>query len=204
MILILGNIIVKIIGAFFKLPLANIVGADGMGLYNSAFTVYDIFLVVSTAGFTLAISKMVSSCCANGKDGEALQILRVTRNLFIVIGLSATIIMFLGARLFSGLIGNTRSFNCIVMLAPAVTFVSVMCAYRGYYQGTNDMIPTTVSQIVEAVVRLVIGLSVSYFLKIKGYPIEVVAVGAIAGITIGEFSSTFSLAVIHHFKMKGK
>lgn len=204
MILILGNIIVKIIGAFFKLPLANIVGADGMGLYNSSFTVYDIFLVLSTCGFTLAISKMVSASCAKGRDGDALKILRVTRNLFICIGLVATTIMFFGARLFSVLIGNTRSFNCIVMLAPAVTFVAVMCAYRGYYQGTNDMIPTTVSQIVEAVVRLIIGLSVSYFLKVQGYPIEVVAAGAIAGITIGEFSSTFSLGLIHHYKRKGK
>lgn len=204
MILIVGNIIVKIIGAFFKLPLANIVGADGMGLYNSSFTVYDIFLVLSTAGFTLAISKMVSSCCAKGRDGEALQILKVTRNLFIVIGLSASVIMFFGAKLFASLIGNTRSFYCILLLAPAVTFVSVMCAYRGYYQGTNDMIPTTVSQITEAVVRLIFGLSVSYILKINGQPIEIVAAGAIVGITLGELSSTGSLALIHHFKRKGK
>lgn len=204
MILIIGNIIVKIIGAFFKLPLANIIGADGMGLYNSSFTVYDIFLVLSTAGYTLAISKMVSTCCAHGKDGEALQILKITRNLFFVIGLVFSAVMFLGARIYAQMIGNTRSFFCILMLSPAVLFVSLMCAYRGYYQGTNDMIPTTVSQVVEAIARLIIGLAVSWYLKSKGFGMEVVAAGALAGITFGEFSSTFTLAMIHRFKRRGK
>ena len=204
MILIVGNIIVKIIGAFFKLPLANIIGADGMGLYNSSFTVYDIFLVLSTSGYTLAISKMVSTCYAYGKDGEALEILRITRNLLAVIGLAFSVIMFAGARIFAGLIGNTRSFYCILMLSPAVLLVSIMCSYRGYYQGTNDMIPTTVSQVIEAVVRLVVGLAASAYLKYKGFGMEIVAAGALAGITLGEFSSTFTLAMLHKFKRRGK
>lgn len=204
MVLIAGNIVVKIIGALFKLPLANIIGADGMGLYNASFTVYDIFLVLSTAGYTLAISKMVSSCCAHGRDGEALAILKVTRRLFIFIGLIFTAAMYFGARFFSQLIGNTRSYNCIVMLAPAVLFVSLMCAYRGYYQGTNDMVPTTVSQVVEAIVRLAVGLSLSWYLKSRGYSMEIVAAGAIAGITLGEFSSTFTLAMLHRVKQHGK
>lgn len=204
MILIAGNIIVKIIGACFKLPLANIIGADGMGLYNSSFTVYDIFLVLSTAGYTLAISKMVSTCCARGKDGEALEILRITRNLFIILGLAFTVIMLAGAKFFALLIGNTRSYFCILMLSPAVLFVSIMCSYRGYYQGTNNMIPTTVSQIVEAINRLVIGLAASWYLKVHGYGMEIVSAGALAGITFGEFSSTFTLAMIHRFKMRGK
>jgi stage V sporulation protein B len=204
MILIGGNIVVKIIGALFKLPLANIIGADGMGLYNASFTVYDIFLVLSTAGYTLAISKMVSSCCAHGKDGEALAILKVTRRLFFVIGFIFSLAMFFGAQIFAGLIGNTRSYRCIIMLAPAVLFVSLMCAYRGYYQGTNDMVPTTISQVVEAIVRLVFGLSISWYLKTQGYSIEIVSAGAIVGITIGEFSSTFTLAMMHRFKRRGK
>lgn len=204
MILIVGNIIVKIIGAFFKLPLANIIGADGMGLYNAAFNVYDIFLVLSTAGYTLAISKMVSSCCAQGRDGEALAILKTTKRLFFAIGLFFSLVMFFGARIFARLLGNTRSYYCIIMLAPAVLFVSLMCSYRGYYQGTNDMIPTTVSQVVEAVIRLIFGLSVSWCLKSMGYSMEITAAGAIAGITIGEFSSTFTLAMIHRFKQRGK
>jgi stage V sporulation protein B len=202
LVLITGNIIVKILGALFKLPLANIIGADGMGLYNSSFIVFDIFLVLSTAGFPLAISKMVSKASAMGNDNEALKIFTVSRNLFIIIGISCTVIMLAGSKLFSELIGNTRSYNSMLALAPAILFVSVMSAYRGYYQGTNDMIPTTISQIVEAVCRLVIGLSLSWYLKQAGYGIEIVAVGAIIGITIGEFSATFSLGVIHHFKVK--
>ena len=202
LVLITGNIIVKILGALFKLPLANIIGADGMGLYNASFIVFDIFLVLSTAGFPLAISKMVSKANAMGNDNEALKIFTVSRNLFLIIGISCTVIMLAGSKMFSQLIGNTRSYYAMLALAPAILFVSLMSAYRGYYQGTNDMIPTTISQIVEAVCRLTIGLSLSWYLKQAGYGIEIVAVGAIVGITVGEFSATFSLGVIHHFKVK--
>jgi stage V sporulation protein B len=166
--------------------------------------VFDIFLVLSTSGYTLAISKMVSSCCAHGNDGEALQILKVTKQLFFGIGLFFTVVMFLGAHFFANLISNTRSYYCIIMLAPSVLFISLMCAYRGYYQGTNDMIPTTISQVVEAVLRLVVGLSLSWYLTYKGYGIEIASAGAIAGITLGEFSSTFTLAMIHRVKQKGR
>lgn len=204
MILVAGNIVVKIIGALFKLPLANIIGADGMGLYNASFNVYDIFLVIATAGFPLAISKMVARSAAHGEDGEAVRIFTVSRRTFLFIGFFCSAAMMLGARFFAKLIGNTRALDCILMLGPAVLFVSLMSAYRGFYQGTNDMIPTTVSQVIEAIVRLAVGLSLSWYLKSRGYPGEIVAAGAIVGITIGEFSSTFSLGVIHHFRMRKK
>lgn len=204
MILIIGNIVVKIIGALFKLPLANIIGADGMGLYNAAFNVYDIFLVITTSGYTLAITKMVAKCYARGGDGEALKILSVTRRLFFVIGVVFALIMFLGARFYSRLIGNTRALNCILVLSPAILFVSLMCAYRGYYQGKNDMIPTTISQVTEAIMRLITGLSFSYLLERAGFGTEIVAAGAVTGVTLGEVTSTSTLAILHHFKMKKK
>lgn len=200
LILIAGNLIVKIIGALFKLPLANIIGADGMGLYNAAFIVYDIFLVLSTAGFPLAVSKMVSASCAHGNQEEALKIFRVARNCFLVIGLIFTALMFLGAEIYAQWIGNSRAFLSILALSPAVLFVSLMSAYRGYYQGINDMIPTTLSQITEAICRLMVGLSLSWYLNAAGYEPQIVAAGAIIGITAGEFVSTFSLALIHHHK----
>jgi stage V sporulation protein B len=202
LVLITGNIIVKIIGAFFKLPLANIIGADGMGLYNASFIVFDIFLVLSTAGFPLAVSKMVANCCAHGKPAEALKTFSVARNCFFIIGITFSIIMLFGAKLFSELIGNTRSFYCIIVLSPAVLFVSLMSAYRGYYQGTNDMVPTTISQIIEAICRLVVGLSLSWYLKSAGFDPQIIAAGAMVGITVGEFSSTFALAMIHKFRQR--
>lgn len=202
LILVTGNIIVKIIGALFKLPLANIVGADGMGLYNAAFIVYDIFLVLATAGFPLAVSKLVASSTAKGNDSEALRVFSVTRVCFFVIGLTLAIIMFCGARVFSVLIGNTRTCYSIMVLAPAVLFVALMSSYRGYYQGTNDMVPTTVSQIIEAVCRLVVGLTLAVILTMMHFDAEIVAAGSLAGITVGEFSSTFSLAMLYKHKMK--
>lgn len=202
LILVTGNIIVKIIGALFKLPLANIVGADGMGLYNAAFIVYDIFLVLATAGFPLAVSKLVAASTAKGNDIEALKIFSVTRKCFFLLGLTLSIIMFCGARVFSALIGNTRTCYSIMVLAPSVLFVALMSSYRGYYQGTNDMIPTTVSQIIEAVCRLVVGLTFAVVLTIMRFEAQIVAAGSLAGITVGEFSSTFSLAMLHRHKMK--
>lgn len=202
LILVAGNIAVKIIGALFKLPLANIIGADGMGLYNAAFIVYDIFLVLATAGCPLAVSKLVASCSASGRGSEPLRILRVSRFCFFIIGSLLSAVMFFGAGPFSRLIGNTRAYYSILVLAPSVLFVSLMSSYRGYYQGTNDMVPTTVSQIIEAVVRLIFGLGLAVFFTLKGFDASVVAAGALAGITVGEFSSTFSLAMLHRKKMK--
>jgi stage V sporulation protein B len=201
-ILIAGNIVVKIIGALFRLPLANIIGADGMGLYNASFIVFDIFLVLATAGFPLAVSKMVANSSAHGNYGEALKTFKVARYCFFIIGLVFSIIMFFGARTFSELIGNTRAYYSIIALSPAVLFISLMCAYRGYYQGTNDMIPTTISQVIEAVCRLIIGLSLAWYLKSSGFDPQIVAAGAIVGITVGEFSSTFTLAMMHRHRMK--
>jgi stage V sporulation protein B len=103
LILVAGNIAVKIIGALFKLPLANIIGADGMGLYNAAFIVYDIFLVLATAGCPLAVSKLVASCSASGRGSEPLRILRVSRFCFFIIGSLLSAVMFFGAGLFRGL-----------------------------------------------------------------------------------------------------
>lgn len=202
LVLIAGNLVVKIIGALFKLPLANIIGADGMGLYNASFIVYDIFLVLSTAGLPLAVSKMVSSSCARGNNAEALKIFKVSRNCFLIIGLIFTALMFLGARMYAEWIGNNRAYLAILTLSPAILFVSLMSAYRGYYQGINDMIPTTISQITEAICRLIVGLSLSWCLSAAGYEPQVVAAGAILGITCGEFVSTLSLALIHKHKQK--
>lgn len=202
LILIVGNLIVKIIGALFKLPLANLIGADGMGLYNASFTVYDIFLVLATAGFPLAVSKLVSASCARGDGEEALKIFRVSRACFWVIGIVFSVLMFTGAELYAHWIANTRAVLSIRILSPAILFVSLMSAYRGYYQGINDMIPTTVSQITEAVCRLAVGLSAAWALGHAGCPPEVVAAGAILGITAGEFVSTFTLAMLHHRRMR--
>lgn len=202
LILIVGNIIVKIIGALFKLPLANIVGADGMGLYNASFIVYDIFLVLATAGYPLAVSKMVAGSSAHGAPEEAIKIFKVARSCFFFIGLTLSVIMFCGAKTFAHLIGNTRAYYSILVLSPAILFVSLMSAYRGYYQGTNDMIPTTISQVIEAICRLVIGLSLAVILKMKGFDAQIVAAGSIVGITLGEFSSTFTLAMLHKYRMR--
>ncbi len=202
LVLVAGNLIVKIIGALFKLPLANIIGADGMGLYNSSFIVYDIFLVLATAGFPLAVSKMVSASCARKNPADALKIFKVARRCFFVIGLLFSALMFAGARLYAEWIGNSRTWLSILLLSPAVLFVALMAAYRGYYQGINDMVPTTISQITEAVCRLVVGLSVSWYLSTRGFSAEIVTAGAILGITAGECVSTSTLAFIHHRKMK--
>lgn len=202
LVLIAGNLIVKIIGALFKLPLANIIGADGMGLYNAAFIVYDIFLVLSTAGFPLAVSKMVSASCARGNRAEALKIFRVSRNCFLVIGLIFTVLMFFGAKMYAEWIGNSRAYLSILTLSPAILFVSLMSAYRGYYQGINNMVPTTISQIIEAICRLFVGLSLSWYLNAAGYEPQIVAAGAILGITTGEFVSIFSLALLHSRKQR--
>ncbi|MDL2288784.1 oligosaccharide flippase family protein, partial [Oscillospiraceae bacterium OttesenSCG-928-F05] len=93
-ILALGTIAVKIIGALFKIPLANIIGEEGSGYFNVAYSIYNVLLVISTAGLPVAVSKMVAESNARGRGREIQNILRVALKLFVGIGVAGTLLMF--------------------------------------------------------------------------------------------------------------
>lgn len=198
-ILAFAGLIVKIIGAFFRIPLANAVGSVGMCYYEVAYPYYAGLLVVSTAGFPTAISKMVSEYVSLGDYVGAKRVFRVALLILAGIGLFTGALMYVGSGALANLSTFTEASLSFKALAPALFFVSVMCAYRGYLQGMQMMTGTAVSQVAEQVFKLIIGLFLAIRLLPKGP--EYAAMGALIGVTISELAGLIVI-VIYYFSKR--
>ncbi|PAB57637.1 putative polysaccharide biosynthesis protein [Anaeromicrobium sediminis] len=196
-----AGIIVKIMGAFFRIPLGNIIGSEGMGYYQASYPIYVLLLTVSTAGIPTAISKLVAEKNAVGDRYGAHRIFKVSFRLLLIVGIVTFSIMFFGAKTLVGFIKNDKAYYSMLAVSPALLFVPVMAAFRGYFQGLQDMFPTAISQIFEQFGRVVIGIALAMFLLPKG--IEVAAAGASFGAASGAITGTLIVMVIY-YKRKGK
>lgn len=185
MILIAANILVKIIGALFKIPLTNLIGGEGMGYFQTAYGIYQMLFVLSTAGLPVAISKMVSENAALERWGNVKRIFHVALLTFMVIGVIGSIAMFFGADAFAKAANNDKAVYAVMTISPAIFFVAIMCTFRGYFQGLSNMIPTAISQVVEAAAKLLLGFVAAWILIRAGESVEISAAGAVTGITVG-------------------
>lgn len=185
MILTVSNLIVKAIGLMFKIPMNHIVGDEGMGYYNAAYTIYTYLYMVSTAGLPTAISIMVADSRAAGKIRQVKRILRVSLILFFVIGVVGMLVMLLGAGPLSTMIGAGNTKYCIMAIAPTLFFICISSALRGYFQGYQSMLPTAISQLTEAVCKLGVGITLALYAIRMDQPIYIVAAYAAVGLTIG-------------------
>ncbi len=159
LILTAGIMAVKVIGAMFKIPLTWIISEDGLGYFNTAYHLYSPIHSLATAGFPIAISRMVSECMAQKRFGDARRVHRVSIPIFVVTGAAGAAMMAFGAPFYAQAIGNPAALPSMLVLAPAILFGCLMAIYRGYYEGLRNMTPTAVSEILEAVCKLVIGLA---------------------------------------------
>ncbi len=185
LILTITNLIVKAIGLMFKIPMNHIVGDDGMGYYNSAYTIYTFLYMISTAGLPTAVSIMVAESRAAGRIRQVKRVLHVSLALFFLIGVVGMLVMLLGAGPFSSLIGAANTKYCIMALAPTLFFICISSALRGYFQGYQSMFPTAVSQLIEAVCKLGVGITLALYAIRMEQPIYIVAAYAAVGLTIG-------------------
>ncbi len=199
-VLMAANLLVKLIGLAFKVPLTYLIGEEGMGHFSDAYTMYTWMFVLATAGLPVAVSKMVSESRAMGKTTEVCRILKVSLLFLFCLGLLGTGVLFFGADTLSNLIGNPKAAFGIRAIAPAMLFVALMSAFRGFFQGQQDMVPTAVSEVSEALGKLIFGyLLASLFLS---YGVEIGAAGAVAGVSCGAALGFFSLAAIFVLKKK--
>ena len=184
-ILAAGLIIVKLIGALYKIPLGNILTEAAFSDFNTAYYIYSLLITVSTGGLPVALSKMVSEAHALGRENQVRKIFRVSFTTFLVLGTISFCIMFFFPKQLAALMNNSHSWYCIMALAPAIFFLCPLSAMRGYFQGHAIMTPTAVSQIIEALCKLVIGLSLAAFLVSQNSDESVAAAGAIFGVSVG-------------------
>ena len=187
-ILAAGIVLVKIISAVYKMPLINILGS-GYTDFTNAFNIFNILLMISTAGIPVAMSKMISQANAQGNRAQVHKIFRVSALFFLIFGAVCSLVMFIGADAFAGLMNNPKSALSMRVLAPSVFFVSGLAALRGYAQGHSNMTPSSVSQIIEALFKLIVGLSLAMFLVRIGKDESTAAAGAIVGVTVSELAA---------------
>lgn len=189
-----ANVICKILGFLFKVPLANLIGREGMGYFSLAYQVFGVVTVVAVSGLPMALARMVAGRKSFGRTQEAAGLLRMAVGLFAAIGASGTILLLILAKPFANFAGSEPAWYAVAVLAPTTFFVAVMAAFRGYFQGMGQMAPTAISQIVEASGKLIFGISLAWLLFLKGFSPEIVAAGAICGVTIGAAAACGVLA----------
>ena len=195
-ILGISGILVKIVGAFFRIPLANIIGSEGVGYYQVAYPIYTFLLSFSAAGFPTAISKLVSEKRARGNIRGGHKVFQVSLGILIIIGIVSFLFLSLGAGfLANNFIKSPNSYFSILALAPALLFIPIMAAYRGYFQGLQDMVPTAISQVIEQIARVVVGLWLAIFLLNHGT--EYAAAGASFGATAGGIAGLTIMLIIY-------
>ena len=185
-ILAAGILIVKLIGMFYKIPLTNVIGAQGNTDFANAYNIYVVLLTISTAGLPVALSKLVSEANAQGRRNQVRRTFQLAMGMFLILGAVSFIIMYFKADWLAGMMHDTKAVHGIKALAPAVVCVGCLAALRGYSQGHMNMTPTSMSQIIEAACKLAIGLPLAWWLISKlERPPEIAAAGAITGVTVG-------------------
>ena len=202
-ILTVSTILVKIIGAIFKIPLIAILPEEAYGDFNGAYNIYSFFLTISTAGLPVALSKTVSECHTLGRENQKRQVFRVAFGAFLFMGLFSFLCMSVfGQIVATYVIGNEKAVFCVWALAPAVLCTCCCSAFRGYAQGHMNMLPTAVSQIIEALCKLFLGLGLAMLvMRLTLWSDDVrnqlAASGALIGVSFGSVLSVLYLAFNH-------
>ncbi len=158
MMLMFAVLMVKVIGLLFKIPLTDMIGAAGRGYFNSAYEIYTPIFAISMAGLPVAVSRMVAENIALGNYREPRMIRKVSQRLFIIVGVTGTLILLAAAYPYARFVANIRSLPAVLCVAPSIFFCCYMSTYRGYYEGLRNMTPTAISQVVEALGKLLVGL----------------------------------------------
>ncbi|MBR2479586.1 MAG: polysaccharide biosynthesis protein [Clostridia bacterium] len=187
---------VKIIGLFYKIPLIQLVGIDGMAYFLAAYHIYTLLFTLSNAGLPVAVSILVSKSIADNDRSTAAQIYRVSLTLFTVIGAVSTAVLWFGADAIAESIEIPQASACIRAVSPALLLVSAGSAVKGYFQGLQNMKPTAVSQVIESVGKLGLGLLFTYRAISQNLPLHLTAAYAISGLTAGVVISTAYLFII--------
>lgn len=195
LVLIFANAISKILGAILKIPLTYILGEQGMAIYQTAFSVYIMLLSLIISGIPFSISKYISEEIALKRTGNVRFAMRFSTFLMLILGLFVTLIMFFGADFFAFAMKDPKSQLAIKAIAPAILFVALGAVYKSCFQGYSHQIPTAVSQVLEAFVKLIVGYTLAMWFS--SFSVKYTSAAAVFGVTIGEAFATLVLFLMY-------
>ena len=194
----LAGLIVKLIGMFFRIPLTNIIGAEGMADYHVAYPIYAALVVISTAGLPTAISRMVSERVTVGDYQGAHQVFKNAFRALLIIGVVTTLLMLALSGVIARVAGYPDATLGLVLIAPSLFFVALLSAYRGYFQGLQMMSPTAITQLIEQLIKLSAGLFLAWIWSSRG--MQYGAAGALLGISISEVCALIVIIIMYNRK----
>ena len=197
-VLAAAGILSRLLGVFYKVPLYSLVGGYGNGLISNATNIYTLLLMVSTVGLPVAISKMISENAAIRDYRGAHNVFKVSMITLVVLGGLATLFLFFGAEWLIGVSGwAPETYASIIAIALAPLIISVCSAYRGFFQGFQIMTPTAISQIIEQVVRVGLGIFLCWFCVASDFGVGLASGGAVFGSTAGGIFAMFVLMFMY-------
>ena len=201
-VLSLATILVKVLSILYVPVLLAIIGEEGNGIYAAAYQVYVFIYVLTNSGLPVAISKLVAELIAVKNYKDAVRSFKIARALLLVLGIFMSLIMALLARPLSRALHFERSYLAILALSPTLLFTSTASAYRGYFQGRGNMVPTAVSQVIEQIVNTVLTLVfAAVFIK---YSLEAACAGGTVGTSLGALAAVVVLLMFYSKNKKIK
>jgi stage V sporulation protein B len=196
MVLSVAGAASKMLGALYRIPLARLIGGEGIGLYQLAYPIYTAIISLATAGIPVAISVLVSRKVTQGYNGDERRIFRVSLLIMFVFGLLLSFLVMQCADVLAGsVLEDARAYYPIMAVAPAIFFASLMSVFRGYFQGHQTMMPTAISQVVEQLFRIIAILCMA--LLLFPYGLEYAAAGAASGAMFGGIAGLVILFIFY-------
>lgn len=194
-ILAIAGIVSKVFGAIFRIPLTNMIGAEGQSYYSAAYPVYQLLYSIATAGFPVAISRMVSERIAKGDYINAHKSYKLALKVSAALGIFTFMIMFAGAGAIARFYKNPGAEASMRAVSFALLLTPFLASMRGYYQGRQEMKPTAVTEVIEQMARVAAGLTLAYaFYKTS---LEKAAAGATFGASAGVFAALIVMLFIY-------
>lgn len=156
-VLTLTSLVTRVLGFIFRIYMSNIMGAEGLGLYQLIFPIYMLIWAACSAGISLAVSKQVATHTARHKHADATRVLKASIVLSISIGLCISALLFAFAPwIATYYIHAPNTALSLRYLSACVPFMCIACCIRGYFQGRQEMAVSGTAQVVEQVARMIV------------------------------------------------
>ena len=183
-LLAIATAVVKVIGALYKIPLKMVIGDAGYGYFMTAYNIYAVLLMISTAGLPVAMSRMVSEAASLGHYNQVRKVYRTARGIFLGLGVVSSLLMVVFCHQLAAFQRQPDAWTAIAVLGPCALLMGIISTYRGFFQGQGNMRPTSVSQVLEAVFKLLVGLGAAVVIMRLTKNVAYAAGGAILGVTV--------------------
>ncbi len=187
-----GGFVAKLIGAVYRIPLTNLVGGHGLGLYQMIYPIYCLLLTLSATGIPSSIAKLTAEEVAKGASTKPL--FKTSMKLFLLVGLTGSILMAVVAPFLAKLQGTQEVLGGYFTLAPAVLLTSGISVFRGWFQGKNKMYPTALSEIIEQLVKVGVGLALAYLFRDS---VQKAVVFLLLAVSLSELVALLFLVVVY-------